>query len=87
MVNDHSQSIEPHRSHRGAPAVRRNFGFSHAEAQILIRNVGFDAPFARPTRDHSRILARVPKDVDKDRGDIRLLFGWAAGLPASTSGR
>jgi len=50
---------------------------------VLIRNVGFDALFASATRDHSRILVRVPKDADKDRGEIRLLFGWARGLGGS----
>ena len=48
--------------------------------QVLIRNVGFDARYARATRDHSRILVRVRKDADQDRGEIRLLFGWAKGL-------
>lgn len=54
--------------------------FSAGQPQILLRNVGFDAPFARPTRDHSRIVVRVPRDADKDRGEIGLLFGWADGL-------
>ena len=46
---------------------------------MLIRNLGFEAPFARTTRDHSRILVRVPKDADRDKGEIRLLFVWARG--------
>ena len=54
--------------------------FSAGAAEILIRNVGFDARYARATPDHSRILIRVPKDAEKDRGEIRLLFGWAKGL-------
>ena len=54
--------------------------FSAGAPQVLVRNVGFDARFALATRDHSRILIRVPKDIDKDRGEIRLLFGWAIGL-------
>jgi Tol biopolymer transport system component len=54
--------------------------FSAGPPQVLIRNVGLDARYARATRDHSRILTRVPKDADKDRGEIRLLFGWAEGL-------
>ena len=49
--------------------------------QIPIRNVGFDAQFARAARDHSHILIRVPKDADKDKGEIRLLFGWAKRRP------
>ncbi|MBA3641449.1 MAG: hypothetical protein H0W53_19695 [Acidobacteria bacterium] len=47
---------------------------------VLIRNVGFDARYARATPDHSRIVIRIPKDAEKDRGEIRLLFGWAKGL-------
>jgi len=54
--------------------------FSAGPPRVLIRNVGFDAHFARATRDHSQILVRSPKDADKDRGEIRLLFGWANGL-------
>jgi eukaryotic-like serine/threonine-protein kinase len=54
--------------------------FSAGAPQVLVRNVGFDAQFTHATRDHSRILVRVPKDADKDRGEIRLLFGWANGL-------
>jgi Tol biopolymer transport system component len=54
--------------------------FSAGAGETLIRNVGFDARFVRATPDHSRILIRVPKDAEKDRGEIRLLFGWAEGL-------
>jgi eukaryotic-like serine/threonine-protein kinase len=56
--------------------------FSAGAPQVLVRNVGFDARYALATRDHSRLLIRVPKDVDKDRGEIRLLSGWANGLAA-----
>ncbi len=62
------------------PVSTSDGNFSAGAPQDLIRNVGFDAPFAMATRDHSRILVRVPKDAEKDRGDIRLLFGWAKGL-------
>ena len=54
--------------------------FSAGAPQVLVRNVGFDARYALATRDHSRLLIRVPKDVNKDRGEIRLLSGWANGL-------
>jgi Tol biopolymer transport system component len=54
--------------------------FSAGPPHVLIRNVGLDARYARATGDHSRILTRTPKDADKDRGEIRLLFGWAGGL-------
>ena len=62
------------------PVTTTGGNFSAGTAEILIRNVGFDARYARATPDHSRILIRVPKDADKDRGEIRLLFGWAKGL-------
>jgi Tol biopolymer transport system component len=62
------------------PVSTTGGNFSAGAPQVLIRNVGFDALFAAATRDHSRILVRVPKDADKDRGEIRLLFGWARGL-------
>jgi Tol biopolymer transport system component len=64
------------------PVSTSGGAFSAGPAQILIRNVGFDAQFARATRDHSRVLVRVPKDADKDRGEIRLLAGWAVGVGA-----
>lgn len=54
--------------------------FSVRGSQVLVRNVGFDGRFTRATRDHSRILVRLPKDAEKDRGEIRLLFGWQKGL-------
>jgi Tol biopolymer transport system component len=50
--------------------------FTNGAPQTLIRNVGFDVINARPTADHSRIVVRVPKDIEKDKGEIRLLFGW-----------
>ena len=64
------------------PVTTNGANFSAGAPQVLIRNVGFDSRFARATRDHSRILIRAPKDADKDRGEIRLLFGWAKGLSA-----
>jgi Tol biopolymer transport system component len=59
------------------PVNTTDRGFSAGSPQVLVRNVGFDAPYARATADHSRILVRVPRDADKDKGEIRLLFGWA----------
>jgi eukaryotic-like serine/threonine-protein kinase len=32
------------------------------------------------TRDHSRILIRVSPDAAKDKGEMRLLFGWREAL-------
>ena len=58
----------------------RGGSFSAGAPRILVRNVGFDASNARAARDHSRILVRIQKDADKDRGEIRLLFGWPRGL-------
>jgi Tol biopolymer transport system component len=61
--------------------------FSAGSPQILIRNVGFDARYSRATPDHSRILVRLPKDADKDKGEIRLLFGWARTIQAAAAPR
>lgn len=62
------------------PVSTSGGAFSAGPPQVLIRNVGFDARNAVATRDHSRILVRVPEGADKDRGEIRLLSGWAKGL-------
>jgi Tol biopolymer transport system component len=62
------------------PVSTSGDNFSAGAPQVLIRDVGFDALFSVATRDHSRILVRVPKDADKDRGEIRLLFGWTRNL-------
>ena len=50
------------------------------EPAILIRDVGYDAQYVCATPDHSRLLVRVNPDADKDRHEIRLLFGWADAL-------
>jgi len=62
------------------PVSTSGDAFSAGTPQVLVRNVGFDARFTRATRDHSRILVRLPKDAERDRGEIRLLFGWQKGL-------
>jgi hypothetical protein len=43
----------------------------------VLRRLGFDLRFARPTRDHSKILPRVAEDAEKDKGEIKLLFAWS----------
>ena len=58
--------------------------FTAGAPQVLVRDVGFDVQYALATPDHSRILVRLPKDADTDRGEMRLLFGWATGLARST---
>jgi Tol biopolymer transport system component len=58
--------------------------FTAGVPQVLVRGVGFDVQYALATPDHSRILVRLPKDADKDRGEMRLLFEWAAGQSRST---
>jgi eukaryotic-like serine/threonine-protein kinase len=68
------------------PVTTTGGNFSAGSPHILIRNVGFDARYARATADHSRILVRLPKDADKDKGEIRLLFGWSRMLDANTAG-
>ena len=55
-------------------------GFSAGPPTVLVRGVGFAAPYSTATRDHSRILIRVSPDAAKDKGDIRLLFGWQDAL-------
>ena len=62
------------------PVITTGGTFSAGTPQILVRDVGFDARYARATSDHSRILIRVPKDADQDHGEMRLLFGWARTL-------
>jgi Tol biopolymer transport system component len=62
------------------PVETKGGTFVSGSPQTLIRNVGYDVQYATATPDHSRILIRVPKDADKDKGEIRLLFGWANGL-------
>lgn len=62
------------------PVSTNNGNFSAGAPQVLLRNIGFDSRFVSATRDHSRLLVRVPKDADKDHGEIRLLFGWAKEL-------
>ena len=51
-------------------------GFSHGQPTTLVRDVGAAAPYSAATRDHSRILIRVSPDAAKDKGEMRLLFGW-----------
>ena len=57
--------------------------FTAGAPQVLVRDVDFGVQYALATPDHSRILVRLPKDADQDRGEMRLLFGWAAGLARS----
>ena len=65
------------------PVSTTGGNFSAGTPQILVRNVGFDARYSRATSDHSRILVRLAKDAEKDKGEIRLLFGWARTLQAA----
>jgi hypothetical protein len=45
-----------------------------------VRDVGSAADDSPATRDHSRILIRVSPYAAKDKGAIRLLFGWQDAL-------
>lgn len=56
--------------------VSTDGGFSHGQPTILVHDVGSAAKYSSATRDHARILIRVPPDAAKDKGEIRLLFGW-----------
>ena len=60
--------------------VSTDGGFSHGQPTTLVRDVGSAAAYSSATRDHSRILIRVSPDAAKDKGEIRLLFGWQDGL-------
>ena len=51
--------------------------FSAGPPTILLRDVGSDAQYGRATPDHSRTLLRVNPEAHKDKGEIRLLSGWA----------
>jgi TolB protein len=62
--------------HIVAYPVSTEGGFSHAQPTTLVRDVGYSAAYSTATRDHSRILIRVSPDAAKDKGEIRLLFGW-----------
>ena len=42
--------------------------------------VGIAAPCSGATPDHSRILIRVSPEAAKDKGEVRLLFGWQDAL-------
>jgi hypothetical protein len=55
-------------------------GFSHGQPTTLVRDVGYSAAYSTAARDHSRILIRVSPDAAKDKGEIRLLFGWQDAL-------
>jgi len=60
--------------------VSTDGGFSHRQPTILLRDVGSAAKYSTATRDHSRILIRVSPDAARDKGEIRLLFGWQDAL-------
>ncbi|CAN5661857.1 hypothetical protein BH18ACI5_BH18ACI5_00830 [soil metagenome] len=66
--------------HIAAYPVSTEGDFSHGQPTILVRDVGSAAKYSAATRDHSRILIRVSPDAAKDKGEIRLLFGWQDAL-------
>jgi Tol biopolymer transport system component len=66
--------------HIAAYPVSMEGGFSLGQATTLVRDVGGVAAYSSATRDHSRILIRVSPDAAKDKGEIRLLFGWQDAL-------
>jgi Tol biopolymer transport system component len=69
--------------HLAAYPVSTDGGFSHGQPTTLVRDVGSVAAYSSATRDHSRILIRVSPDAAKDKGEIRLLFGWQDALRQS----
>jgi len=66
--------------HIAAYPVSTEGGFSHGQSTTLVRDVGSVAAYSTATADHSRILIRVNPDAAKDKGEIRLLFGWQDAL-------
>jgi dipeptidyl aminopeptidase/acylaminoacyl peptidase len=66
--------------HIAAYPVNTEGGFKAGTPAILVRDVGLGAPYTCANDDHSRILIRVSPDRAKDKGEIRLLFGWADAL-------
>jgi hypothetical protein len=66
--------------HIVAYPVSTDGGFSRGQPTTLVHDVGSAAPYSSATRDHSRILIRVSPDAAKDKGEIRLVFGWQQGL-------
>jgi Tol biopolymer transport system component len=55
-------------------------GFSRGQPTTVVRDVGSAAAYSTATRDHSRIVIRVSPDAAKDKGEIRVLFGWQDAL-------
>ena len=60
--------------------VSTDGGFSRGQPTTLVRDVGSAAAYSTATRDHSRIVIRVSPDAAKDKGEIRVLFGWQDAL-------
>jgi hypothetical protein len=55
-------------------------GFSHGEPTTLIRNLGSLAAYTVATPDHSHMLIRVSPEEGRDKGEMRLVFGWQEGV-------
>jgi hypothetical protein len=64
--------------HPPLPAQRLPTNERTAEREERFVNVGPLVVARR--RDHSQILIRVSPDAAKDKGEIRLLFGWQNAL-------
>ena len=60
--------------------VSTDGGFSRGQLTTLVRDVGSAAAYSTATRDHARIVIRVSPDAAKDKGEIRILFGWQDAL-------
>ena len=66
--------------HIDAYPVSAAAGFSLGQPTRLVSDVGIMAAYSSVARDHSRILIRVSPDAARDKGEIRLLFGWQDAL-------
>jgi hypothetical protein len=60
--------------------VSTDRGYSFGQPTALVRDIGSAAAYSSATRDHSHILIRVSPDAAKDKGEMRLLFGWQDAL-------
>jgi Tol biopolymer transport system component len=66
--------------HIAAYPVTTEGGFSHGEPTTLIRNLGSLAAYTVATPDHSHMLIRVSPEEGRDKGEMRLVFGWQEGV-------
>jgi Tol biopolymer transport system component len=62
------------------PVSTAGGSFSAGQPKIRVPNLAYAATYASATPDHSKVLIRVVPNAAKDKGEIRLLFGWQDAL-------